>query len=107
MADMDVDVDMPAVAPKKDDLKKRFEVKKVCTIPYAQILHVYSPACSGMQWPCGHGVSSYINFSEYDLTESIFRRHCCRQLCNLPQSYHGPLSVAADFHYSTHANVLS
>jgi len=31
MADMDVDVDVPAVASKKDDLKKRFEVKKVCT----------------------------------------------------------------------------
>jgi len=31
MADMDVDVDTPAVAaPKKDDSKKRFEVKKVC-----------------------------------------------------------------------------
>jgi hypothetical protein len=28
MADMDVDVDIPA---KKDDSKKRFEVKKVCT----------------------------------------------------------------------------
>jgi hypothetical protein len=33
MADMDVDVDVPAVAPKKDDLKKRFEVKKVCINP--------------------------------------------------------------------------
>ena len=31
MADMDVDVDTPAVAaPKKDDSKRRFEVKKVC-----------------------------------------------------------------------------
>jgi len=30
MADMDVDVDVPAVASKKDDPKKRFEVKKVC-----------------------------------------------------------------------------
>jgi hypothetical protein len=29
MADMDVDVDTPAV--KKDDSKKRFEVKKVCS----------------------------------------------------------------------------
>jgi len=30
---MDVDVDIPAVASKKekDDAKKRFEVKKVCT----------------------------------------------------------------------------
>jgi hypothetical protein len=31
MADMDVDVDTPAVASKKDDSKKRFEVKKVCS----------------------------------------------------------------------------
>jgi hypothetical protein len=31
MADMDVDVDTPAVVSKKDDSKKRFEVKKVCT----------------------------------------------------------------------------
>jgi hypothetical protein len=32
MADMDVDVDIPAaVVAKKDDSKKRFEVKKVCT----------------------------------------------------------------------------
>jgi hypothetical protein len=31
MADMDVDVDIPAAAPKKDDSKKRFEVKKVCS----------------------------------------------------------------------------
>lgn len=31
MADMDVDVEVPAVVPKKDDSKKRFEVKKVCT----------------------------------------------------------------------------
>jgi hypothetical protein len=31
MADMDVDVDVPAVASKKEDSKKRFEVKKVCT----------------------------------------------------------------------------
>jgi hypothetical protein len=30
MADMDVDVDTHAVASKKDDSKKRFEVKKVC-----------------------------------------------------------------------------
>ncbi|KAI9513419.1 hypothetical protein F5148DRAFT_971876 [Russula earlei] len=28
MADMDIDVDTPAVASKKDDSKKRFEVKK-------------------------------------------------------------------------------
>jgi hypothetical protein len=59
MADMDVDVDMPAVTSKKDNSKKRFEVKKVCTIPH-KILHVHSPAFSGMQWPCGHGVSSFI-----------------------------------------------
>jgi hypothetical protein len=31
MADMDVDVEAPAVVSKKDDSKKRFEVKKVCT----------------------------------------------------------------------------
>jgi hypothetical protein len=30
MADMDVDVDTPAVSSKKDEAKKRFEVKKVC-----------------------------------------------------------------------------
>jgi hypothetical protein len=30
MADMDVDVDPPAVSSKKDESKKRFEVKKVC-----------------------------------------------------------------------------
>jgi len=30
MADMDVDVDTPVVTSKKDDSKKRFEVKKVC-----------------------------------------------------------------------------
>jgi hypothetical protein len=34
MADMDVDVDVPAVVSKKDDSKKRFEVKKVCTDHY-------------------------------------------------------------------------
>jgi hypothetical protein len=34
MADMEVDVDVPTVASKKDDSKKRFEVKKVCTILY-------------------------------------------------------------------------
>jgi hypothetical protein len=32
MADMDVDVDTPAVSSKKEDSKKRFEVKKACPI---------------------------------------------------------------------------
>jgi hypothetical protein len=30
MADMDVDVDTHAVSSKKEESKKRFEVKKVC-----------------------------------------------------------------------------
>jgi hypothetical protein len=35
MADMDVDVEVPVPATsKKDDSKKRFEVKKVCTNLY-------------------------------------------------------------------------
>jgi hypothetical protein len=52
MADMDVDVDMPAVAPKKDDSKKRFEVKKVCIIPHKFrffiSIHQRAVECSGL-----------------------------------------------------------
>jgi len=58
MADMDVDVDTPAVSSKKDELKKRFEVKKVRLIfPNPQISRTYTAACSGTQLLCGHGVS--------------------------------------------------
>ena len=51
MADMDVDVDIPAVAPKKDDSKKRFEVKKVCTNPHGldfRPTHEHAVECGGI-----------------------------------------------------------
>ena len=58
MADMDVDIDPPAVSSKKDESKKRFEVKKVClTTPNPWLSRTYTAACSGMQLLCGHGVS--------------------------------------------------
>ncbi len=60
MADMDVDVDVPAVASKKDDAKKRFEVKKVCTNVQSLGFQGQTPARSGMRLRCGHGVSFFV-----------------------------------------------
>ena len=52
MADMDVDVDVPTVASKKDDSKKRFEVKKVCTIldklGFVIFIHQHTVECGGL-----------------------------------------------------------
>jgi hypothetical protein len=52
MADMDVDVDVPAVASKKDDSKKRFEVKKVCTVldklGFVIFIHQHTVECGGL-----------------------------------------------------------
>ena len=51
MAEMDVDVDIPAATSKKDDSKKRFEVKKVNTNLHTAFLifEANAPARSGMQ----------------------------------------------------------
>ena len=57
MADMDVDVDVPAVASKKDDSKKRFEVKKVCTNLHGRYFFQANALYSGMRWRYGRGVS--------------------------------------------------
>jgi hypothetical protein len=52
MADMDVDVDMPVVAPKKEDSKERFEVKKVCAhshkLRFFMLTHRRAVECGGL-----------------------------------------------------------
>ena len=48
-----------------------------------------------MQLLCGRGVSlSFRLFFSIYANESDLRRYRRRQLCDLPQSYNGPLSAA-------------
>ena len=52
MADMDVDVEAPVVTSKKDDSKKRFEVKKVNTNLYCllilELTHLHAVECGSI-----------------------------------------------------------
>lgn len=97
MADMEVDPPAPAPAAaapaKKDDDKKRFEVKKVRTLSaicnYCVLTGGAVECCRSL----GVGYAIFVFIPMY--SNLPIHRHCCRQLRHLPQPYHGPLYAVA------------
>lgn len=91
---MDVDdeeVELPTSSSSKGE-KKRFEVKKVLIklivfykCSYKSVIIIFS----GMQLPCGLGVSFIFTLEILHNCASNHFRYCCGQLCHLPQSHNG------------------